>query len=70
MNPQKPLVDYTDSELREGYRNCVEHVQYSANNYREEIMRRSQSRWTTIIAVATVVNVLVALTQLIRGIWH
>jgi len=44
MNRQKPLNEYTDQEIRDAYRGCVEHVEYSANNYREELFRRSQDK--------------------------
>jgi hypothetical protein len=77
MTPQKPLDEYTDEELREAYRACVRHVEYSANNYREELFRRSQdraaiamNRWTRIIGAATLVNVLIVLWQILRSISH
>jgi hypothetical protein len=77
MSPQKPLDEYTEQELREAYRNCVRHVEYSANNYREELFRRSQdraaaamNRWTRVIGAATLVNVLIVLWQILRSINH
>ena len=72
---KKSLVDFTDRELLEAYRNSIENVQWSPANYRKEMFWRSQERntkaynvWTSIIAVATLVNTLAILVQLLKGL--
>ena len=59
---KKSLIDFTDRELLEAYRNSIENVQWSPANYRKEMFWRSQERntkaynlWTSIIALATLV---------------
>jgi hypothetical protein len=72
---KKSLIDFTDRELLEAYRNSIENVQWSPANYRKEMFWRSQERntkaynvWTSIIAVATLVNTLAILVQLLKGL--
>lgn len=72
---QKALVDFTDKELETALRNSVEHVQYFAANYREEMFRRSQeshtkamNRWTAITALATLVNTIAAILLVLKTI--
>ena len=70
----KSLIDFTDKELLEAYRNSIETVQWSPANYRKEMFWRSQERntraynlWTAIIAIATLVNTLAILIHLFKG---
>jgi hypothetical protein len=72
---KKSLIDFTDRELLEAYRNSIENVQWSPANYRKEMFWRSQERntkaynlWTSIIALATLVNTLAILVQLLKGL--
>jgi hypothetical protein len=72
---KKSLIDFTDRELLEAYRNSIENVQWSPANYRKEMFWRSQERntkaynlWTSIIALATLVNTLAILFQLLKGL--
>jgi hypothetical protein len=71
---KKSLIDFTDKELLEAYRNSIENVQWSPANYRKEMFWRSQERntraynlWTAIIALATLVNTLAILLHLFKG---
>jgi hypothetical protein len=71
----------SEQELLDGLRQRAPHTELSYGNYYEELFRRSQDRhtrevrrWTRVIAVATVVNVVVALInscatvyQVLRG---
>ena len=63
------LLGMTDDQLRKGYQQSLEHVQFSANDYYKEIQRRTQERHSTAIRrltwiiafltfIATVVTVL------------
>jgi len=72
---KKSLIDFTDRELLEAYRNSIDNVQWSPANYRKEMFWRSQERntkaynlWTSIIALATLVNTLAILFQLLKGL--
>ena len=72
---KKSLIDFTDKELLEAYRNSIENVQWSPANYRKEMFWRSQERntkaynvWTSIIALATLVNTLAILVQMLKGL--
>ena len=67
MDQPKTLSELTNAELRAAYKASVPHVVWSPNNYREEIARRSQDRWTAVIGIATVVNVLV---QIFTALHH
>jgi hypothetical protein len=73
MADKKPLVDFEDAELYTAYRQSLRNVEYIANNYYEEIVRRSEDRhtramrrWTAVMAGATLVNTLAILVQLLR----
>jgi hypothetical protein len=72
---KKSLIDFTDEELLEAYRNSIKNKEWTPANYRKEIFWRSQernttayNRWTAIIALATLVNTLAILIQLLKGI--
>ena len=74
MNKKKSLIDFTDDELLQAYRNNIEHVDWSPANYREEMFRRSQersvrayNRWTSVIALATLINTIAIIIQLLKG---
>ena len=74
MNEQIPLDEYTDEQLRHAYRCCARGVTYSANNFRDELFRRSQEKtakalniWTFVMAFATLVNIIVAIWQVLRN---
>lgn len=75
MEKSKALTDYTDKELRQALRDSVSNVQYSPNDYREEMFRRSQDNntkalntWTFVIALATLFNTLIVLVQLLKNL--
>ena len=70
----KSLIDFTDRELLEAYRNSIENVQWSPANYRKEMFWRSQersttayNRWTSIIALATLINTVAIIVQLLKA---
>jgi hypothetical protein len=72
---KKSLIDFTDKELLEAYRNSIENANWSPANYRKEMFWRSQERntraynlWTSIIALATLVNTLAIVLQLLKGL--
>jgi hypothetical protein len=74
-NSQKSLIDFTDTELLEAYRNSIRNVQWSPANYRKEMFWRSQerntqayNRWTAIIALATLINTIAILIQLLKAL--
>lgn len=74
-NSQKSLIDFTDTELLEAYRNSIRNVQWSPANYRKEMFCRSQerntnayNRWTAIIALATLINTIAILIQLLKAL--
>ncbi len=68
---KKGLLDMTDEELRDAYKNSIEHVSFSTNDYYREIERRTQEKhskatlaltWaiaalTLIATIATVLSV-------------
>ncbi len=54
-NEGKGLLDLTNTELKQRYRNSIENVQFSSNDYYEEIKRRNQERHTKAIIFLTVV---------------
>lgn len=60
---KKSLIDFTDDELLEAYRNSIKSTEWSPANYRKEMFWRTQernttayNRWTSIIALATLIN--------------
>ena len=71
---KKSLIDFTDDELLDAYRNSIKNTQWTPANYRKEIFWRSQernttayNRWTAIIAFATLVNTLAIILQLLKA---
>jgi hypothetical protein len=71
---KKSLIDFTDDELLEAYRNSIKNTQWSPANYRKEMFWRSQerstvayNRWTSIIALATLVNTVAIIIQLLKA---
>lgn len=54
-NEGKGLLDLTNTELKQSYRNSVKGVDFSSNNYYKEIIRRYQERHTKAIIFLTVV---------------
>jgi len=71
---KKSLIDFTDRELLEAYRNSIDNVQWSPANYRKEMFWRSQersttayNRWTSIIALATLINTVAIIVQLLKA---
>jgi hypothetical protein len=72
---KKSLIDFTDKELLEAYRNSIKDVEWSPANYRKEMFWRSQERntkaynvWTSIIALATLLNTVAIVLQLLKGL--
>lgn len=60
---KKSLIDFTDDELLEAYRNSIKSTEWSPANYRKEMFWRMQernttayNRWASIIAFATLIN--------------
>ncbi len=65
---QKPLAEFSDEELNITLEHKVQNVQYCAQNYLDEIARRSQDKHTRtlnkltfVIAVATLLNTITAI---------
>ncbi|MBA2704226.1 MAG: hypothetical protein H0U60_10280 [Blastocatellia bacterium] len=75
-NPEKKsLVDLSDEELLAAYRNSIENAQWTPANYRKEMFWRSQerntnayNRWTKIIALATLINTIAIIVQLLKSL--
>jgi len=75
-NPDKvSLIDLTDEELLEAYRASIQNTQWSPANYRKEMFWRSQerntnayNRWTSIIALATLINTIAIIVQLLKSL--
>jgi hypothetical protein len=71
---KKSLIDFTDDELLEAYRNSIKNTQWSPANYRKEMFWRMQeknttayNRWTSIIAFATLINTIAIIVQLLKS---
>jgi len=71
---KKSLIDFTDAELLEAYRSSIKNAQWTPANYRKEMFWRSQersttayNRWTSIIALATLVNTVAIIVQLLKS---
>ena len=71
---KKSLIDFTDDELLDAYRHSIKNAQWTPANYRKEIFWRSQernttayNRWTAIIALATLINTLAIILQLLKS---
>ena len=74
FNNRKSLIDFTDEELLEAYRGSIKNAQWSPANYRREMFWRSQernttayNRWTAIIALATLINTIAIILQLMKS---
>ena len=72
---KKSLVDFTDAELLEAYRSSIKNTQWTPANYRKEMFWRSQernttayNRWTSIIALATLINTIAIIVQLLKSL--
>jgi hypothetical protein len=69
------LIDLTDEELLEAYRSSIENAQWTPANYRKEMFWRSQerntnayNRWTKMIAIATLINSIAIIVQLLKSL--
>ena len=69
------LIDLSDEELLEAYRSSIENAQWTTANYRKEMFWRSQerntnayNRWTKIIALATLMNTIAIIVQLLKSL--
>jgi hypothetical protein len=69
------LIDLTDEELLEAYRSSIANAQWTPANYRKEMFWRSQerntnayNRWTKIIALATLINTVAIIVQLLKSL--
>ena len=74
-NEKKSLIDLSDEELLAAYRNSIESASWTPANYRKEMFWRSQerntnayNRWTSIIALATLVNTIAIIVQLLKSL--
>jgi len=74
-NEKKSLIDFTDDELLEAYRSSIKNTQWTPANYRKEMFWRSQernttayNRWTSIIALATLINTIAIILQLLKSL--
>jgi hypothetical protein len=72
---KKSLIDFTDEELLDAYRSSIKNKEWSPANYRKEIFWRSQernttayNRWTAIIALATLINTIAIIIQLLKAL--
>lgn len=75
VDKKKSLIDFTDAELLEAYRSSIKNTQWTPANYRKEMFWRSQerntlayNRWTSIIALATLLNTLAIILQLLKAL--
>jgi hypothetical protein len=75
VDNRKSLIDFTDEELLAAYRSSIKNIQWSPANYRKEMFWRSQernttayNRWTAIIALATLINTLAIILQLMKSL--
>jgi hypothetical protein len=73
MEEKRPLIDFSDRELKAELRRLSPRIQWTYDGCRDELFRRSQDRhtramkwWTAVIALATLVNAGVALYQMLR----
>lgn len=69
------LIDLSDEELLTAYRNSIQNASWTPANYRKEMFWRSQerntnayNRWTAIIALATLVNTIAIILQLLKSL--
>jgi hypothetical protein len=69
------LIDLSDEELLAAYRDSIGNAQWTPANYRKEMFWRSQerntkayNRWTKIIALATLINTIAIIVQLLKSL--
>jgi hypothetical protein len=69
------LIDLSDEELLEAYCSSIENASWTPANYRKEMFWRSQerntnayNRWTKIIALATLMNTIAIIVQLLKSL--
>ena len=69
------LIDLSDEELLEAYRGSIEKASWTPASFRKELYWRSQerntdayNRWTKVIAVATLVNTIAIIVQLLKSL--
>ena len=74
-NEKKSLIDLSDEELLAAYRNGIKDASWTPANYRKEMFWRSQerntnayNRWTSIIALATLINTIAIIVQLLKSL--
>jgi hypothetical protein len=74
-NGKTSLIDLSDEELLAAYRENIGNAQWTPANYRKEMFWRSQerntnayNRWTSIIALATLVNTIAIIVQLLKSL--
>lgn len=75
VDNRKSLIDFTDEELLVAYRSSIKNTQWTPANYRKEMFWRSQernttayNRWTAIIALATLINTVAIILQLLKSL--
>ena len=74
-NEKTSLIDLSDEELLTAYRNSIQGASWTSANYRKEMFWRSQerntnayNRWTAIIALATLINTIAIILQLLKSL--
>ena len=74
-NEKTSLIDLSDEELLDAYRNSIQNTSWTTANYRKEMFWRSQerntnayNRWTKIIALATLMNTIAIVVQLLKSL--
>jgi hypothetical protein len=74
-NDKTSLIDLSDEELLAAYRSSIQNASWTPANYRKEIFWRSQerntnayNRWTAIIALATLINTIAIMLQLLKSL--
>ncbi len=74
-NEKSSLIDLSDEELLAAYRNSIQNTTWTPANYRKEMFWRSQerntnayNRWTAIIALATLINTVAIILQLLKSL--
>jgi hypothetical protein len=74
-NEKTSLIDLSDEELLAAYRSSIQNASWTPANYRKEMFWRSQerntnayNRWTAIIALATLVNTIAIILQLLKSL--
>ena len=74
-NAKTSLIDLSDEELLAAYRSSIQSASWTPANYRKEMFWRSQerntnayNRWTSIIALATLINTIAIIVQLLKSL--